>query len=1047
MKKSNSFTIYNASAGSGKTFTLVKEYLVLLLRSKTRDSYKNILAITFTNKAVAEMKSRIIESLHALSEESPSAKAKNLLKLLTEETVLSPEEIRVKSRAILKSIINNYAAFEVSTIDGFTHRVLRTFAKDLDLPLNFEVELNTEEVLTEAVDRLINKAGEDEKITKVLVSFVLGKTDEDKSWDISRDLLSIAGLLTKETSRPFLDLLKNKSLEDFRQLANTIKIESAKAEESSVAAANTFLELIENNGIEDGDFTRSSCPKFFRKILDKDFSQKLDNQWQENIGTQNLYPKSVPAGKKDVLDEIQPQIEDLFLNVKRNMLRIQFLQAVEKNLVPLSLLSAIQNEVEEIKKENSVVLISEFNATIGKAVKDQPAPFIYERLGEKYQHYFIDEFQDTSELQWENLIPLVDHTLSGGNPSEETGSLTLVGDAKQSIYRWRGGKAEQFMELCGAKNPFNIEEKEVVVLPKNYRSALNIVNFNNSFFNFSAGCFESSEHRELFEKSNQDPVSDLEGYVNISFIEAENVEEEMQAYPERVLEIVHDLESQGVPKSGICILTRKRKESIAVANYLSENNISVISAESLLLSRSPDVLFINSVLSCGLDTSDQDLKFGILDFLLKEKVEVENDYKFIKDRLLLEDQVFFDSLKAFGIDFNIDTLNALSVYEGVEYIIRSFGLIKDSNAYLQFYLDFVYETSHSKGFGIFDFLELWERKKDSLSIIVPQGEDAVQIMTIHKAKGLEFPVVIYPFANSPIKDTAREYFWMNLPESLQAKINVAYLQASEKMKNWEGEAPSLYEELSFNSQLDALNVLYVALTRPVQRLYVVSKLELDKKGNENLNKFSGLFISYLKEKGKWNGGMEYEFGNSREALEMEEHHGNSVEQETFYSSPTEANGISIVTRSGMLWDSKQETAIEKGKLVHELFARINSEKDVQQVLLEAREEGLFKDQEEKEIEKVIFEVVTHSDLQEYYSEGVVNFNERDMISGQGEILRPDRLNFQNGGVSIIDYKTGGEDIKHVEQINSYARVLEEMGYRIDKKLLIYLNERTSVRSV
>lgn len=1047
MKKSNSFTIYNASAGSGKTFTLVKEYLVLLLTARNKDSYKHILAITFTNKAVAEMKSRIIESLHLLSEENTSSKADNLIKILICETGLSSEEIRMKSKATLKSIINNYAAFEVSTIDGFTHRVLRTFAKDLDLPLNFEVELNTEEVLTEAVDRLINKAGEDEKLTKVLVSFVLGKTDEDKSWDISRDLLSIAGLLTKETSRPFLELLKNKSLEDFQQLANVLKAEKTSLEESCVALAETFFELIESRGIEEADFTRSSCPKFFRKIVEKDFSQKLDNQWQLNIETQNLYPKSLDAGKKEVLDELQPEIANMFLQVKDKILRMQFLQAIEKNLVPLSLLSAIQNEVEEIKKEDSVVLISDFNATIGKAVKDQPAPFIYERLGEKYRHYFIDEFQDTSELQWENLIPLVDHTLSGGNLSEETGSLTLVGDAKQSIYRWRGGKAEQFMELCSEENPFNIEEKKVVVLPKNYRSSQNIVNFNNSFFNFSASVFESTEHRDLFENCRQEPVSDLEGYVNISFVEADNAEEEMEAYPQRVLEIVRDLDSQNIPKSSICILTRKRKESVAVANYLSENGISVISAESLLLSRSPEVLFINSVLACGLDTTDQDLKFGILDFLLKGKVEAAHDYLFIKDRLGLEDQAFFDSLKPFGIDFNIDKLNALSVYEGTEYIIRSFGLIKDSNAYLQFYLDFVYETSHSKGYGIFDFLELWERKKDSLSIIVPEGENAVQIMTIHKAKGLEFPVVIFPFANSPIKDTARESFWMNLPGSLQSQINVAYLQASEKMKNWEGETPSLYEELCFNSQLDALNVLYVALTRPVQRLYIISKLEIDRKGNENLNKFSGLFISYLKHLGKWDGSNEYEIGNAMEPVEIEPSASNSLPQETFFSSPTEANGISIITRSGMLWDSKQEAAIEKGKLVHELFARINSEKDLQQVLLEAREEGLFKDQQEEEIEKVIFEVVRHPDLQHYFLEGVNNYNERDMISGQGEVLRPDRLNFHNNTVSIIDYKTGAEDRKHTEQINSYALVLEEMGYEIDKKVLIYLNERLTIKNV
>ncbi|SDK81310.1 ATP-dependent exoDNAse (exonuclease V) beta subunit (contains helicase and exonuclease domains) [Salinimicrobium catena] len=1044
MKQPNTFTIYNASAGSGKTFTLVKEYLALLLTSNRPDSYRNILAITFTNKAVAEMKSRIIEGLHTLTNEEGQT---SLLTLLAEDTGLTSEEIRTRSRRILKSIINNYASFEVSTIDGFTHRVLRTFAKDLELPLNFEVELNTQEVLNEAVDRVINLAGQDAALTKVLVNFVLSKTDDDKSWDISRDLLSIANLLTQETSRPYLELLSGKNLDAFKALGEELKKHLKEEEGAAVKIAADFFELIRSRGIESTDFTRGSCPKFFEKIAKKNFKIDLHLQWQENIASQNLYSKSLASGKKDVLDELQPQIADMFGEVKNHILRIQFLKAVEKNLVPLSLLSAIQNQIEEIKKENSIVLISDFNATIGKAVKNQPAPFIYERLGERYRHYFIDEFQDTSQLQWENLIPLVDHTLSVEHIQEEHGSLTLVGDAKQSIYRWRGGKAEQFMELCGEKNPFNIEEKRLVMLPNNYRSAKNIVDFNNDFFRFSSSCFDHEAHQTLFENSGQQSISEKEGYVNLSFIEAENAEEEMEIYPQRVLEIIRNLEAEGVSKSSVCILTRRKKEGIAIANYLGENDIAVISSESLLLSRSPEVNFINSILKYSLDIADKELRFEILDFLLKGKISTENDFKFLTKTLELEGQAFFDALKEQNIHFDLEVLTSLSVYEGVEYIIRSFGLVKSSNAYLQFYLDFVFEASNSTASGIFEFLELWDRKKDDLSIVVPEGEDAVQIMTIHRAKGLEFPVVIYPFANSTIQDTARESIWMNLPEGLSSNIGVAYLKASEKMKFWGGEAPRLYEELCFNSQLDALNVLYVALTRPVDRLYVISKMELDKKGQENLKKFSGLFISYLKQIGKWTGETEYEFGQTLALPEVEPLTRSSVPQEVFYSSPTESNGISIITRSGMLWNSKQKSAIEKGNLVHELFARINSKKDIEQVLFTAREEGMFKDQDEVEIEELIREVIQHPELEAYYSEDAVNYNEKDVFSGTGEILRPDRLNFCGNKVSLIDYKTGAEDVKHGEQINSYAAVLEKMGYEIDRKLLVYLNNDAEVRIV
>lgn len=1046
MKQPNTFKIYDASAGSGKTYTLVKDYLILLLTSPRIDSYKNILAITFTNKAVAEMKSRIIQGLHVLAAMEPSAKEQLFLEDISEASGLPSEEVQKKSRAILKNIIHNYAAFEVSTIDGFTHRVLRTFAKDLGLPLNFEVELRTDDVLTEAVDRLISKAGKDKAITKVLVNFVLSKTDDDKSWDIARDLFAIARLLTQETSRAFLDVLKDKSLSDFEILRKEVLKQQKDLEESIKVHADRFFELLDENGIDTDCFSGGYCPKFFLKLQKGDFNVGFSAGWQLNLAEKALYASKLAADKKALLDNLQPQIVEYYSEAKRRITTLQFLEAIERNLVPLSLLSAIQDQIEEIKKENSMVLISEFNATIGKAVKDQPAPFIYERLGDRYRHYFIDEFQDTSQLQWENLIPLVDNTLSIAHPSGEHGSLTLVGDAKQSIYRWRGGKAEQFMELCQKKHPFSIEEPQLVVLPNNYRSAQTIVQFNNDFFRFAAGCFLNETHRDLFLNSGQGPVSKKEGYVNISFIEAENTSEEMEAYPVRVLEIINSQKAKGHSLSNICILTRTRKESIAVANFLSENAIPVISAESLLVSRSPKVVFINAVLHYCLDAADKTLKFEILDYLLNYELEVEKEFDFLEEHLQPEGQQFFEELKVFGFEFSLETATSISVYEAVEYIIRSFRMEAASDAYLQFYLDFVYESSNNEGAGIYSFLEQWERKKDELSIVVPQGENAVQIMTIHKAKGLEFPIVIYPFVNGQVSDTAREHFWINLPEALNANVEIAYLRAAEKMKDWDGEAPQLYHELACNSQLDALNVLYVAMTRPEQQLFVISKMDLDKKGNENSNRFSGLLISYLKSIGKWDGGYEYHFGNPDEMLEEETSPANSVQQERFYSSATQKN-VAIITRSGLMWNSKKKEAIEKGQLIHDLFAQINTEADVDRVLEKAKSDGLFASEEKEALRNTIFEVIGHPQLKSFYAEGVKNFNERDMIAEDGQLLRPDRLNFQEDRVTIIDYKTGAESPTHREQIEAYAGVLSRMNFGINKKLLVYINDGISIRNV
>lgn len=1044
----NSFVIYNASAGSGKTYTLVKQYLLLLFTSQKVDNYKNILAITFTNKAVEEMKTRIVGSLNEFAQTETSEKANALIRDISEETGLSQEDIKRRSQQILKNIIHNYAAFEVSTIDGFTHRVLRTFAKDLDLPLNFEVELNTQEILQEAVDNLINRAGEDNSLTRVLVNFATGKADDDKSWDIGRDLLNIGRLLLQETSQPYLQMFRGKSLEDFESLTLQVKEEIRITEKECIKVANHFFDLLGENGIENKDFKGGHCPNFFAKLANKNFNVPFGSVWQQEISDRELYAKKLDTNKKEILDHLQPTIASLFHDAKQKLVTLEFLTAVEKNLTPLSLLSAIQNEISEIKKERSLVLISEFNASIGSAVKDQPAPFIYERLGEKYRHYFIDEFQDTSKLQWENLIPLVDHSLSFDHEEEETGSLTLVGDAKQSIYRWRGGKAEQFMNLCGAENPFSIENKKVVVLPNNFRSARQIVNFNNGFFTFSSQFFLSRDHQLLFEETSvQEPVKQHDGYVNISFIEAEKEEEEMERYPEKVLKIIRDLEQQNTAKSDICILTRRKKESIAIANYLSEHQVPVISAQSLLLSRSPEVNFINVVLQFALDGKDKNLKFRILDFLLERDLEVENPFLFLSQNLELNEQAFFAGLERVGIFFDVEVLKDLSVYEGVEYIIRSFNLVEKSNAYIQFYLDFVYESSQKDTSGIYDFLQLWEQKKDDLSIVVPKGEDAVQIMTIHKAKGLEFPIVIYPFANSKVKDTARESLWVRLPENLGKEIPVALLQAAEKMTNWEGDAPLLYEELGQNSQMDALNVLYVALTRPVHQLYVISKMELDKKGMENPNKFSGLLISYLRSIGKWDESEEYEFGNRSEEFTEEKTRLKFRQQEKFYSSGTEGGGISIITKAGVMWDSKQEMAIEKGQLIHDLFARINRAEDLEEVMRNAGEDGWFTSEGGVALKKTILKVLEHPELKKYFSEGYLNYNERTIIGENGEVLRPDRLNITGNRVTVIDYKTGEPSSRYQEQVSKYAAVLTGMGYEVEKRILIYVNEEVEVSLV
>jgi len=699
-----------------------------------------------------------------------------------------------------------------------------------------------------------------------------------------------------------------------------------------------------------------------------------------------------------------------------------------------------------IKKERSLVLISDFNPTIAKEINNQPVPFIYERLGERYKNYFIDEFQDTSEMQWTNIIPLADHNLNTiQSDTEPAANLTLVGDAKQSIYRFRGGKAEQFIDLCMAENPFQVE-KEVIDLPSNYRSAKEVVEFNNSFFQYISNKFESSTYKTLFKGSAQEPIKLEGGYVNISFLEARKKEEELELHPIKSLEIIKDLDKQGVSRSDICILTRTRKESFAIANYLNEQGISIVSSESLLVSNSPEVRFINNLLTTSLNPHDKNIKWELLNYLV-QKLEIKDSHKLILENLEKEHQEFFAWLTDFDIYFDIKKIQILSIYEAAEYIIRAFSLIKESDAYLQFYLDFVFDSLNNKNIGVSEFLELWNQKSEKLSILAPKSDDAVQIMTIHKSKGLEFPIVIYPFANSALQDISRESIWLPLPEGLN-DIPIGYLKASKAMLDWGETEANAYQELLDKTEFDSINVLYVAFTRASQQLYIISNLDINSKGEINENKVSGLLIGYLKDKGVWNDDQDsFEFGmKSIENYKVSETATN-LKNNHFFSSSTQNNAVQIVTKSGLLWDSLQEKAILRGDLFHDIFSEIDTLEDMPSAIIKFTQNENLSESELQELEKLISEVIQHPELSEYYTSNDLIVKEKNILSPNGEVLRPDRLNIKDDSVTIIDYKTGVFQKAHQVQMEQYENLLSEMGYTCLKKILIYINTEVNITIV
>ena len=1044
MQQTYPFTIYNASAGSGKTYTLVKEYLKILFQSNHPEPFKRILAITFTNKAVAEMKARIVETLKTFSDDSVLKSENSMFESICRELQMKPIKLHEKSKSLLNTILHNYAAFDISTIDGFTHKLIRTFAYDLRLPLNFEVELDQDSLLNEAVDSLIAKAGNDNDLTKILVDFAIEKADDDKSWDVSFDFNKIAKLLVNENDMPFINGLKDKTLNDFKVLKAQLKKEISDLENHIVENAKTVLTLIEESRLEFNDFTSGYLPKHFAKLSEKNFNVNFDTKWQEDIETKTLYPKRVTADIASIIEQIQPQIASSFNVTKRAIFHLKFLKAFYRNITPLSVLKAINGELEVLKEDQNKMLISEFNAIISKEISAQPTPFIYERLGEKFKHYFIDEFQDTSVMQWENLIPLLENSLSTVN-----GSTMLVGDAKQAIYRWRGGKAEQFIDLFNKKSsPFHVLQ-DVRNLEENYRSFKEVVNFNNGFFKFLANqVFNNDDYKTLFEKAHQNITEDKDGFVTLSFLDNNKEDDRNEIFPEAVLRTINKCTENGFNLEDICVLIRKKKEGVAIADYLSQHEIPIISSETLLINNSPDVVFINDLLSLLIQPENNETKIMVLNYLTT-LFNIDDKHHFFTNHIHLSADKLFKSLQNHGIFIDFNSLLQLPLYDLVEAIVRRFNLVKNSNAYIQFYLDIILDFSQKKGSDISGFLEYFDKKKDSLSIISPQGQNAVQIMTIHKSKGLEFPVVIFPYADLDIYRELEPKEWFSLDSEKYNGFSHTLLNYNKDFENYGAEGLRIYNKHQSEQELDNINLLYVALTRAIEQIHVISTKDISSKGEISTKKYSGLLINYLKHLGIWNDSeANYSFGNSKKVSKDSTNRKEMHLQREFISTAKEDHNIKMVTKSGLLWDTNQQEAIEKGNLIHNIMAQIKTSADVDDVITDFLKASTINEEQAVFLKTTVKNILEHPKLHDYYSSNYTVYNERDIISKDSIILRPDRIviNAKNEAI-IIDYKTGLEDKKHEQQLQSYQDVLEDMKIDVKQKILIYINDDILVKDV
>ncbi|MCK0130500.1 UvrD-helicase domain-containing protein [Flavobacteriaceae bacterium F08102] len=1048
MHNSSTFTVYNASAGSGKTFTLVKSYLAIVLGSTDPSYFKYILAVTFTNKAAAEMKERIISALDELKEADSSHE---MMPLLVEELHLSPIEISARARRTLKAILQNYSAFSISTLDSFTYRLIRSFAFDLGLSLNFDVEMDAASLLNEAVEQLISQIGIDQKLTSLLIDFSLQKIDEDKSWDISRELKEIAFLLLKDNDADYVAKIQNRPIDDFLAFKVRLKKKQQTIKNRFKEFGEKALDIIQREGIPHTAFFYSDLPKHFVKLvegrLDKLlFEGRLNKSVEEN---RHFYSGKATPADKQAIDGVIDELKSIYNASKEYYMEVygQYIlnDLFLKNIIPLAVLAKLKTALDLVKEERNVYLNAEFNGIISRNLQEQPAAYIYERLGDKFKHFFIDEMQDTSILQWVNLVPLIHNALS-----QENSSLLLVGDAKQSIYRWRGSEPEQFLKLTQKgdtllHNPFH-NQKEVVALETNYRSYSEVIQFNNTFFQFLSSFFNKPTYQQLYLDENQQRRTDkVGGFVQVSFIEKGLKGEERDlAYAQRVYQQIEQCLTQFSPKE-ICVLVRKKKHGILIADYLASKKIDIVSSETLLLKNSEKISFLIDLLSYINNPNDKNMLFDVLSYLLKQS-DMQTSWSLCVSRFIsMEIWEVFESLGDFNIRFDLGKFKQLSLFDGVEYILRSFGLDREPDAYILYFLEEVFQYSQKKANVLSEFLQDWDAKKEKLSIIVPDNLDAVQIMTIHKSKGLEFQVVIYPYDLS-IDEVNSDQEWFPVHEEFNDYPFDDLLIPMSKELEQSGEVGEKFFRDYYNEkEFDVINLWYVTFTRAIEQLYIIGEL---KETDKELKTSSQFLIQFLKEQGKWNeASTDFQFGiptriSIPQKTQKDHHYLTRIN-----STDWENHQIAIAEQLSWL-EGLNDGAIAYGSLLHEMLSKVIRDEDVERITRLFLLQGKIKNEQKEEVLRRLKRIVEHEQLKSYFAKEVVVFTERELLNAEGKIVIPDRwVIFPDQTVGILDYKTGKPDVSHQRQLRQYRSYIEKLGYVVNKCLLVYIGSDIVVQEV
>ena len=1063
-------TVYKASAGSGKTFTLATEYIRLLVENPT--SYRNILAVTFTNKATEEMKMRILSQLYGIWKQLPESA--DYMKVIQEKTGFGEELISERAGIALQNLLHNYNYFRVETIDTFFQSVLRNLARELELTTNLRIGLNDHQIEDIAVDQLIADLNTTDIVLQWIIRYIMESISDDRSWNVISKIKKFGCTIFQDRYKEVSDELSKKMLEPgfFERYTTQLRELREAALEHMKQIGESFFDELEAEQLTIDDLSGKSrgIASFFNKLRRGEFDASIENatvanhlesyeKWCTKTHPKRDYIYTLAQGSlgnilRYAVDE-RPRQWKLYKSADLTL----------RHLNQLRLLGSIEQKVRQLNADANRFLLSDTQQLLHALIGESDSPFIFEKIGTQLEHVMIDEFQDTSTVQWQNFCVLLAEAMSHENTSN-----LIVGDVKQSIYRWRSG---DWRLLNDIEHQFNSQQIETRALDTNYRSQRNIIQFNNVFFR-QAATLEYMAQKELnaaeaaqLEKAYADVEQKIPagkdplGLVSIRLLPADDYQ---TATLKQIAETIATLRAQGIPQKEIAILVRVNQYIPTIARYFMEQmpEVTIVSDEAFRLDASNAVCLLVQALRLLTHPDDQLTKAAIVKNwhhdVLGEPAE---------DNRLLLSTVDLDSGLPEAFRNHREELTAMPLYDLVERLYDIFSLerLSEQSAYVCTFFDQLAAYVSENTADIFAFLNEWDETICKKTIQSDETE-GVRILSIHKSKGLEYPYVIIPFCDWQLEKQNDNILWCKPAEEPFSDLPIAPVDYSQRqMMGTIYEHDYLQEHLQ--NTVDNLNLLYVAFTRACKGLYVLGRRNAKNLRSTLIEQCLPLVAKELSdaviegiEDDKATLSFTYGMPASPRSDTSRITPHDSVKTNNPFLKPAEPLPVAFSyheskvsfrqsNRSQAFIEGDDEEKaqrhryIQAGSVLHEIFSTIRTVNDIPDALRRLQFEGVLYDEEmtAEHITSMLKKRLENPRVADWFSPRWTLFNECTILSvenGEVKERRPDRVMTDGQEWIVVDFKFGSPKPEYHDQVREYMNLIQKMESVSSDKIHGYL---------